>query len=166
MAERFMILQGDKIVYEGLFDMKEFIAVIRQWGADTGYWVIDSNQVESARPEGKYITLNWIIFKKLTDYAKSLFKMEIQFQGIKDVIVERDGKRVKLQEGKAIISFDILLETDYEARWEVKPMFYVIRTLFEKYVYSPFISGFERQIKDDYGGLKSNLKGYLNLAQF
>ena len=91
--------------------------------------------------------------------------MNVQFQGIKDVVVERDGKKVKLQEGKAIISFDILLETDYENRWEVKPLFYVIRIIFEKYVYSPFISSFERQIKADYSLLKNNMKAYLNLAQ-
>lgn len=166
MAEKLMILQGDKLNYEGLFDMKELMAVVRQWASDTGYWVIDANQNESIRPEGKYITLDWIIFKKFTDYAKSLFKLNIQFQGIKDVVVERDGKKVKLQEGKAIISFDIILETDYENRWEVKPVFYVVRMVFEKYVYSPFISAFERQIRADYSALKNNMKGFLNLSQF
>ena len=166
MAEKLMILQGDKLTYDGLFDMKELIAVIRQWGSDAGYWVIDSSQNESARPEGKYVTLDWIIFKKFTDYAKSLLKMNIQFQGVKDVIIEREGKKVKVQEGKIFISFDVILETDYEARWEVKPLFYVLRVIFEKYVYSPYMSKFERQIRDDYGMLKNSMKTYLNLAQF
>ncbi len=165
MAER-LTLKTEHINYTGLFEVKEVIAIIRQWAADTGYWVIDSQQNESIRPEGKYITLDWLIFKKFTDYAKSVFKLNFQFQGIKDVVVERDGKKVKLQEGKIIMDFEIILETDYEGRWESKPVYYVLRTIFEKYVYSPFISRFESSAKSDFDGLKNAIKSYLNISQF
>ena len=82
------------------------------------------------------------------------------------IIIEKDGKKVKMQEGKIIFIFDGILETDYEHRWESKPIFYVMRTVFEKYVYTPFISGFERGVKEDLMGLKNNVKAFLNLTKY
>jgi len=105
-------------------------------------------------------------FRKFTDYAKSIVKIRAQFQKVKDVVVERDNKKVKLQEGTVLISFDGILETDYEHRWESKPVFYVLRTVFEKYLYRPFISGFERGVREDTMALKNNLKAFLNLTKY
>lgn len=165
MAER-LSLKKESITYTGLFEVKEVIVVIRQWASDTGYWVIDASQNESIRPDGKYVTLDWTIFKKFSDYAKSVFKLHLQFQGVKDVVVERNGKKHKLQEGKILMDFEVILETDYEGRWEAKPVYYVLRTVFEKYVYSPFISRFESSAKADFNSLKASIKSYLNISQF
>ncbi|MBW2969720.1 hypothetical protein KY319_01215, partial [Candidatus Woesearchaeota archaeon] len=104
--------------------------------------------------------------KKLTDYAKSIIKIRMQFSDVKDVVVDKDGKKTKIQEGKAVIIFDGILETDYEHRWEGKPIFYFLRTVFEKYVYTPFISGFERGVKEDTMALKNNMKAYLGLTKY
>jgi hypothetical protein len=105
-------------------------------------------------------------FKKYTDYSKSVIKIKAQFQDVKDIVIERDGRKVKMQEGKVIMIFDGILETDYEGRWEGKPGFFVLRTIFEKYVYTPFISGFERGVKEDVMALKNNVKAFLNLTKF
>ena len=82
------------------------------------------------------------------------------------VVIIKDGKKVKMQEGKIIILLDGILETDHEHRWEGKPLFYVLRTIFDKYVYTPFVSGFERGVKDDTMTLKNNLKAFLNLSRY
>jgi len=166
MAERLIIVDKERLEYHGVFDAKEVIRVMDQWAKDKGYWLIEKRHGETTKPEGKLIDLDYEPFKKLTDYAKSIVKIRAQFQNVKDVVIERDGKKVKLQEGKIIIIFDGILETDYEHRWESKPVFYVLRTFFEKYVYTPFISGFEKGIKEDTMTLKNNLKAFLNLIRY
>ena len=167
MAERHIIEPGRKIKFEGVFDAKGLYDVIRAWSADKGYWPVEKVQAESLKPEGKFIELIlYPVFKKLSDYAKIVFRIHIQMSEVKDVVVERDGKKVKLKEGKVVIIIQGFLETDYEAKWEAKPLLYVLRTVFEKYVFTPFMSGFERTLRDDLAALESQLKAFLNLSKF
>lgn len=166
MAERLIVLDKERIDYEGLFEAKGLFEVMKQWASDKGYWLIEKKHGETTKPEGKYVDFDLEPFKKLTDYAKSIIKIRMQFSDVKDVTVDKDGKKTKIQEGKVVIIFDGILETDYEHRWEGKPVFYFLRTVFEKFVYTPFISGFERGIKEDTRALKNNMKAYLGLTKY
>ena len=165
MAERLPV-EKTKLEYEGLFDAKAMMKVLEDWAFDKGYFLVEKRHGESTKPEGKIIDLDLEPFKKFTDYAKSIIKIRIQMQQVKDITVDRDNRKVKLQEGKIMFTFDGILETDYEHRWETKPLFYVTRTLFQKYVFSPFIGGFERGVKEDLLALKNNLKAFLNLTKY
>lgn len=166
MAERLIVVDKERLDYDGVFDAKEVLRVMQQWATDKGYWLIEKKHGEATKPEGKYIDMDFEPFKKFTDYAKSIIKIRAQFNDVKDVVIERDGRKHKMQEGKIVIVLDGILETDYEGRWESKPIFYFLRTVFEKYVYTPFISGFERGVKEDVLSLKHNLKAFLNLTRF
>lgn len=166
MSERLIIVDKDRFDYEGLFDSKELFNVIKQWASDKGYWLLEKSHTEVVKSEGKFVTFDLEPFRKFTDYAKSIIKIRAQFSEVKDVVVERDERKVKMQEGKVVFVIDGILETDYEHRWESKPLFYVLRTIFEKYLYTPFISGFERGIKEDVSFLKNNLKSFLNLTRY
>lgn|SRR5574342_50466 len=166
MAERNIVVDKERLDYQGVFDAKELFKVMQNWATDKGYWLIEKKHGETTKPEGKVVDMDFEPFKKYTDYAKSVIKIKAQFQDMKDVVVERDGKKVKLQEGKIVMIFDGILETDYEGRWEGKPLFFVLRNVFEKYVYTPFVSGFERGVKEDVMALKNNVKSYLNLSRF
>ncbi len=167
MAERHIIIEKERLNYEGIFDSQGLFDLIKSWAADKGYWVVEKMHSESLRPEGKYIELGLNpVFKKLTDYAKSVIKIQIQMSEVKTVTVDIDKRKRKLQQGKIKIVFDGILETDYEHRWEMKPMFYVLRTIWEKYVFTPFISSFEKQIRTDLASLRDEIKSYLNLSKF
>ena len=166
MAERLIVVDKERLEYQGLFDAKAVLQTMDAWTKDKRYWLIEKRHGEATKPEGKYIDMEYEPFKKFTDYAKSIIKIRAQFNDVKDVVIERDGRKVKLQDGKIIIILDGILETDYEHRWEGKPIFYVLRTIFEKYVYTPFISGFERGVKEDVMSLKNNLKAFLNLTRY
>lgn len=166
MVERLVLLETEVIKYEGLFEAKEVIGVIKQWAKDKGYVYLEISHIETTKPEGKYVEINGMCFKKLTDYTKSLMRLRVQFNDYKDVVIDQDGKKKKMHEGKVAISTTGFIETDYEGRWESKPHFYFMRILWHKYVYSPLISGHETQIKEDVTMLRNNVKSFLNLTQF
>ena len=166
MPERRLVVDKERITYEGLFSVKEVMDIILSWLSDKGYLPIDKHHKESVKPEGKFIEFESWPYKKVTDYAKNIIVIRLICTELKDVAIDVEGKKKKLNQGKLQIVFDAYLETDYEARWETKPVFYVIRLMFEKYVYTPFLSGFERNLKNDVYHLKSQIKGYLNLFQY
>lgn len=166
MAERRVVVEKDRISYEGLFSMKEILVIISEWMSDKGYNPLDKKHNESVKPEGRFVEIEMSPFKKVTDYAKNVVWIRLIGSELKDVVIDVDGKKKRLNQGKLQIVFDGYLETDYEKRWETKPIFYLLRMIFEKYVFTPFLSGFENNLKVDISVLKNNIKGYLNLFQF
>ncbi|MEM4263923.1 MAG: hypothetical protein QW666_03470 [Candidatus Woesearchaeota archaeon] len=163
MVEIRSVAGKEVISYEGLFSVKELYKLINQIIDDKGYIPITSSTEETVEKTGKAIELDLMPFKKLTDYAKSVIKIKIRISDCKDVEITKDKKKHKLNKGKLWIEIDPYLETDYEHRWEATPYLYVIRTLFEKYIYTPFLSGFDKQVMDDTIFLKEQLKAFLNL---
>jgi len=166
MVERQIIVDGARLTYSGIFNPKGVQKVIKDWIDDKGYFPLEISHTESVTDEGKFAEIKMEPFKKLTDYAKSTIRIRITIDKAKDVVIDKDGKKIKLYEGEIKFLFDGLLDTDYESRWEGKPIFYFIRTVFEKYIYAPFISKFAKQITNDLDVLKINLKSYLNLYKF
>lgn len=165
MPERQIVVDNERLSYSGIFDIKEIMKIIKDWAKDKAYFMIESSHTESVKEDGKYADIKLEPFKKLTDYAKSKVKIRITVDQAKDRVVDIDGKKVKMYEGRVGFLFDGILETDYEARWEGKPVFYFLRTIFEKYVYAPFISKFEQTVKNDVDFLKTQLKSYLNMQK-
>lgn len=153
----------ESIKYDGLFSLKDLYKLLNQIIDDRGYIPVEASVEESVEKTGKSIEADLEPFKKLTDYAKSVIKIKIRVSDCKEVEVTRDKKKQKLNKGKILIEFDPYLETDYEHRWETTPYLYVLRTLFEKYVYTPFLSNFSQQIIDDTDFIKSQVKSFLNL---
>lgn len=166
MAERLIVVDKDRLEYDGLFDVKDVHKVLQDWASDKGYWLVEKIHSETTRPEGKTIDLVLEPFKKVSDYIKLIVKIRVQFSNVKDVVVERDDKKVKVQEGKVSMLMTGIIETDYEHKWETKPVWYTLRVLLDKYVLSPFMSAYEREVKNDCESLKNNVKGFLNLSKF
>jgi hypothetical protein len=140
--------------------------MIDEWFRWKGYDKRENKNIEIVKPEGKFIEIELEPWKKVTDYAKNVLKIRIQMFDVKEVEVEKDKTKLKLNQGRVQFVFDAFLETDYEARWEGKPIFYFIRTVFDKYFYKPFTAGFERGVKEDLVHLQSQIKSFLNLYKF
>ncbi len=166
MVEKRPVLEHEQIVYEGIFSVKELSKTLFGWMSDKGYAPIETRAQESVTKTGKHIELELEPYKKFTDYAKSVIRIHLTGHNITDVEITKDGHKKKMQKGKVVITFDSWLETDYEHKWESQPAFYVLRSLFEKYVYTPFLSGFISSVRNDTTHLKDQVKAYLNLTRF
>ena len=166
MPEREVVVDKLRLTYEGLFSVGELYKMIDEWFRWKGYDKRENKNIEVVKPEGKFIEIELEPWKKVTDYAKNVIKIRIQMNDIKEVEVEKDNTKLKLNQGNVHFVFDGYLETDYEARWEGKPIFYFIRTVFDKYFYKPFTAGFERGVKEDVMHLHGQIKAFLNLYRF
>ena len=61
---------------------------------------------------------------------------------------------------------DGYLDTDYEDRWESKPFYFFIRTLFDKFVYRTYSTQYEELLVENCLQLHSTMKAFLNLYQY
>lgn len=166
MAERQVVVDQEKINYEGLFLIKDLIKIVYDWANDKGYVPLEPRHTEVIKDNIKTVEIDFTPYKKVTDFAKNLFQIKLTCSDITEVVIEQEGKRKKIDQGKVQIVFTAWLETDYEQRWETKPIFYILRTAFEKYVYTPFLSGYRDAIRTDTTTLQDQFKSYLNLYKY
>lgn len=166
MAERETVVDRLRLTYEGLFDVNELYKFIDTYFREKGYDKKEIKNIEKVSDEGKYIELLLEPWKKITDYARNVIRVRIVMSDIKDVEVEKDKTKVKLNQGKVQVVIDAYMDTDYEERWENKPTFFFIRTLFDRFFYRQYTLGYQANVLNDVNQLHSNLKAFLNLYRY
>ncbi len=163
MVERKISVPESEISYSGLFDFKELLRVIDRFFYKKGYTAHERMSEEHVYADGKQESVWKMPYKKITDYAKYVMDVRVNVNKMKDVVVEKKGKKVKLQEGELSVSFIGYFELDYEHRWEKKPVFYFLRALFDQFIYKSDIARFEEGLAGEVSELKGIVKNYLNL---
>ena len=165
MAERELLVEN-KVGYEGLFSVKELYRLIDAFFREKGYDKREIKNSEKVTPEGKFIEVEMMPWKKVTDYAKNEIWMRIIIENLKEVEVEKNGVKVKLNQGSLKIVFYGYLTTDYENRWEQKPMFFFIRTLFDKFFLKQYVDDFKKNLLGDVNLIRNQVDGFLNLYRY
>ena len=163
MAERETLVDNYRIQYEGLLSVVDLYTMIDEYFEEKGYDKREKKNIEKVSPEGKYIEIHVEPWKKMTDYAKSVIGVRVVMSDIKEVEIEKDGVKVKLNQGKVQFVFDAWLETDYEHRWEMKPMFFLVRTIFDKYFFKNYTISFKNEVASDLNQLIVLMRSFLNL---
>ena len=97
---------------------------------------------------------------------KSVFIPFPFFLAYATALLKKNDVKVKLNSGKIQIVSDAYLETDYEHRWEGKPSFFFLRTIFDKYFFKPYTKGYQGNLLKDYNDLMGNIKSFLNLYRY
>ncbi len=166
MAERRLVVDHLRVKYEGLFDMFELYKLIDSWLRDKAFDKRELRNMEIVKPDGKYVELVLMPWKKISDYARHVMRIEIRAHRLKEVVVERDGRQVKMNQGKIDIIMDGYLDMDYEDRWEQKPFYFFMRTLFDKYIYRTYSTQFEELLVENVSQLHTIIKSFLNLYRY
>jgi hypothetical protein len=166
MAEVKTLIDGKQVVYEGLFSLKELYRIIDKWFFEHGYDKQELKNYEDVSENEKQVILEILPYKKISDYAKIEIRIFMIFSKLQDVEVERNGVKVTLNKGRADFSFDCYLITDYEHKWETRPMMFFLRAIFDKYVYKIYTSAYEKEAVKDTLEAEAEIKAFLNLNRF
>ena len=166
MAERHVVIDKLRLNYEGLFKVTDLYKTVDNWLREKGYDKREKMMAESVTKGGKYV--EWIMepWKKITDYATIVIKLRVILTDIQEVEVEIDNQKVNMNQGKARFVFDGYIETDYESKWESKPLFFFLRTIMDKYIFKPYTVGFDSNAASDINDLNMRIKSFLNLYRY
>lgn len=166
MAEKKIVVDTLRLSYQGLFNLNELYLIIDKWLREKGYDKFERKNFEHVYPDGKQIEVEIEPWKKFTDYAKCSIKLNMLFTGVKDVVVKKDGMKVRMNQGKCLITFMGYLETDYEHQWEQKAFLFFLRSLFDMFIYKINTDKFEAFITEDTNHLYQTIKSYLNIQRY
>ncbi|MAG39296.1 hypothetical protein CMO90_04390 [Candidatus Woesearchaeota archaeon] len=166
MAEIQTIIDGKKLEYEGLFEPKELYTVIDQEMQQHGF---DKNEVlnsEHVYQNSKQLEMVLRPYKKLSDYVKVEIKIKITAKNLKNVEIKKKGLTKKFYKGNIEIIFTSYLITDYENSWEMKPFYYFMRMIMDKFIYKNYIDEAKSEIITITNGLYEEIRSYLNMHRY
>ena len=98
MAEKEKIFE-QKVKMSGLFDFKEVYQFVYRWLVEEKYDVEEQKYSEEVTGDSKKIEIVWEANKKISDYFKNQMKLAWRIIGMKSVEVEKNGKKVKTNQG-------------------------------------------------------------------
>ena len=163
MAERETVINKLRLTYEGLFDAKGLYKLIEEHFEEMNYDKVEKKNIEVVKPEGKYIEIETEPYKAVTDYYKNIIHIRIIMSELKEVEIEKEGIKIVVNQGKLQLVFDGYIQTDYLNKWESKPQYFFLRTLFNKYFFKPYTKSYYGSVKNDLMSLHSKIKAYLNM---
>ncbi|MFO7711353.1 MAG: hypothetical protein R6V53_06305 [Candidatus Woesearchaeota archaeon] len=162
MPEREVIVNKKRINYEGLFDSKGVYKIIEDYFDGLNYDKVEKKNIEVVKPEGKYVEILLEPYKKISDYIKVIVKIRMIISDLKEIEIEREKKKVKINQGNLQIIIDGYYETDHQNKWQANPIRYFIRTCFNKYFFKPYTKQGFGNVSNDISGLVTKLQRYLN----
>jgi len=162
MVETKIIAEAKGISYEGIFNLRFLISEIDAKLRELGYTINEKLNKEDVNPKGKSIEIVKEAPKKVRDFAKYVIEAKMNFSELKEKIVERSGSKQHINQRKASIIFSAYLELDYAQRWEKRPIFYFLRSVFDTFVWKVgperLEAGLAEEVSSVYNSTKSFLK--------
>jgi hypothetical protein len=163
MAEKNTVFK-QVIKHKGYWNFKDLYGFCFDFLKDNGFTIKENSYSEKISGVGKEILIEWDSGKKVTDYFKNHIKVKWHILGMKDAEVERDGKKETTNKGEIKITVEAMLENDYEDRWETKPLWKILRAIYEKYIIKTTVEEYEDRLTDVGVEMVSEVKSFLQLS--
>lgn len=166
MTGKIVLLDSEKITYEGIFDMGEFYKHVYEWLAWRKYDVSEKKYKEKIKPAGKEMEIVWSAGRDLDEY--SAFKIDVQMLiiGLNDVEVQKNGAKIKMQKGEITIYVSAYIATDRQDFWVSRPQFAFLQKFYEKYLYRSAIETMKGELWKQGWDFFNECKAFLNLYKF
>ncbi len=162
MAEKDTIYTG-KVQDKAIFDFSELYSFCYKWLVDENYDVTEGKYQEKVNPNGKEVEIEWEALKEITDYFRFKISVNWRIIGLKDVEVEKDNAKIKLNKGNLEIKVKAVLEKDYESRWEKNAFFNFLRGIYDKYIIKSRIEHYEEKLFSEADEFLAEIKSFLSL---
>ncbi len=166
MVERRIVVDTLKLNYQGLLNIDELLKLVDTWCKERGYGKFEKSHTEQVTKDKRTVVLAWQPWKKVTPIIKVLIDIKFTFSEVKDVVVVKDNRRVKMHQAKVLIVFMGILQSDWANRWEGRPLIYFIRAVIDQFVYKIHSDKYYGVAAEETMALYSVIKAYLNLQKY
>lgn len=156
MVHKDKIIRDLEFVYEGVFDFKELLSVIKSFFKRYKYLVIENSYVVSTKNNLKNTKMKWTANSLLDDYNHAFIKMKINLSNYKEAYIDS----VKVVDGNFKIEIEAEINRDYREQWKKSPTKKFVRAIYEKYVSSEKQNKVDDSVKNTVDDLITEIKQY------
>lgn len=157
-------IYSTKMKYDGIFSFKDYYKFCYDWlNEETGVDLSEKEYNEKITGNSKELKVKWEGEKKLTDYFKFVIKVEFHITNMSNVEINREGAKIKTNQGSVKTSVKGILVRDYEGKFETKPFDKFLRGIYEKWVITQRIQQFQDFVAGKCDGFLEQAKAYLDI---
>lgn len=153
------IVKDLEFVYEGVFDFKEFLSIVKAFFKRHDYDVDEKLYSTNVKADLKNTKIKWNAERKVDDYNKCVIKVGVDLSNYKEGYVDS----VKVVDGKLKITFNADVERDYGEKWKKSPTKKFIRAIYEKYISEAKQSKIDSNLKALVEDLRKEIKQHLSV---
>ncbi len=164
MAETDKIFES-KVKNVGIVDFQEFYKFCYDWLVDETSLALSENKyVEKIIPgEMKNIDIVWKGFRKITDYFKFDISVDFKILRLKNIEVQKNGIKQKMNEGSVELKVKGTLVRDYDGKFEIGWFGKMFRGIYEKWIIPSRILQYEEKLVGDCDEFLTQVKAYLEI---
>lgn len=166
MATKTLVIDRLKLKYEGLFNFDELYSVIATFFFEKGWdWYEKMNEV-LVTPKGKQIRIIFEPWKNISDFHKIATKIKVLVEDMKEVEVEHEEQKLRVNQGVIRIVMDGYVVSDRKDKWTEMPLKWFISFILDRYFFREHYKKAEDWIISDIDDLHQQMKNYLNTFKY
>lgn len=165
MSEKNLVIDGLELHYKGLFKIDDFLKKIDSLLKAKSYSKQEKRREEIVRPKGKEFSIELRPVKKLSETTALMIKMRIFITNLQKAEILVDKKKKTVDNGDIEIIFDGWVTTDYEGRWEQKPIYVILRKFVDNFI-KKHLGKEVGIVGEDTHYIRNELNSYLNMQRF
>jgi hypothetical protein len=163
MSEGRIIIDHQKLEYEGPFDLNDLVMMMQRFLFERGFDRKLEKDFEQNTKDGLNVEWQVTSWKKISDHARFHARIRFFVSNYVKVDAVKDKKKVKVGNGKIDMIFDGFLDMDYFHKWNNRPMLIFIRSLFDKFIYKIYTDRFEQRLAYDMTHLINEVEKFFNI---
>ncbi len=130
------------IKHRGFFEQTQLMSTINDWLGDLRYYSNIVFKQSGGGPSGKNYYIEITGDRKVSEYVKFHIKLLGKLDGVKDVEIIKEGKKIKTNEGHVHIDILPTLEIDWQARFDGNKFLKALGDFLENYILKYKISDY------------------------
>ena len=160
MVHTYKIVKPAQISYQGVFDFKELLNVIKEFFKRHDYDLSEKNyNTSTGEGNAKNTIVLWEFDRKVDDYNQVFARLKFELMNYKEGYV--DSK--KIVDGNIIITMEAEVQRDYDIKWKNAPIKRFVRALYDRYIDEPKNDRIFDEGKKLIENLKKDIKQYLHI---
>lgn len=142
------------------FSFDEMYKAWKAWFDTYQYTLTEKGQSEKVLSDGKEKKIDWTAKRDVNEYVRFNIDIELWVRRLKDVFVEIDGKKEKIQRGDLHIGFKGYLIKDYKGKWKNHEF---LRKMYDRFIINNRLLMYEGKIWYETNDLIALTKKYCGM---
>ena len=167
MSEYKQVLYDLRTTYNGPFVVEDFYAEVDNWIKEKGYKKEPKKKMEHVAKSGKKIDYVIEAHTHLDDLHHGTVILRAMMDNVKEVVVKKGNKKVRINNGDVFIDINGFIEGHAQGSfYHTKPMYTLIRTLIDKYIYNIWSDKYDGRVNSDGRDLFKRIRSFFELQKY
>ena len=153
------------VKYSGTYDLKALTDAIRNYWMSHYYLINDKEHSEKVSSAGKEIKFDMEAFRGISLYLRFFVQVEVVIYRNVDVLVEKEGKKVKMQQGDMEVRFKAHLKKNYKGTFKSGGFQKFLRHIYERFIIPNSLRKYRFKLQKETEALMDEVKNVLAINQ-